>query len=282
MIDIKKDCSFFPHLKNIITDNILNVSDSKIDEYYKYWNQNLYELKTNFLKISGDLIHNKQLVPKDSILKGIDLPTWFGNPKNKRIVILGIDPLRNHKVFKQAGADVKNDVILGTPYAFHEKLSREKNCKSYWTLAEGLVNTNNFVYCTDIFKTYFHREIGRVRSYRDPDYIKNENHLIILKEELNLIQPDIIIVFGQLAHSFLLKKKCQTIGQSIVKTKSIYELNERPIDVYTVLHLSKTPRGNNFKKFFENNGMDTLAIDVENRVQCAVKYLEIFKQNKII
>lgn len=282
MTNIYNRGELFEQLKDIFVENIIDLEKAQIDNYYEYWLRNFNELKSNKLKVSDNLIHKNQMIQKKSVLKGVDLPTWFGDFNNKRIVILGIDPLRNHKVFKEAEADVKNDVILGTPYAFHEKSARDKDCKSYWTLVEGLKNANNFVYCTDIFKTYYYNEIDKIRSYRDPDYTKNLNHLKILKQELELVQPDIIIVFGQLAHTFLLNKKCPKISQSILDTKSIYSTANKSAEVYTVLHLSKTPRGNNFKIFLENNGINTKAINVEDRVQCAEKYLDIFKRNNII
>jgi hypothetical protein len=272
----------YEKLKSIFIQSIIDINQSQLDKYYEYWLQSFNEEKSNKFVISRDLIHKKQQIPEEAILSGIDLPAWFGDFKNKKIVVLGIDPLRSYKVFEEAKADIKRDVILGTPYAFHEKLSRDKDCKSYWTLVEGLVNSNNFVYCTDIFKTYYFKEREKMRSYNDPEYTKNFNHLEILKQELELVQPDIIIAFGQLAHQFLLNKKSPKISQSILNTKAVYKLNNKPVDVYTVLHLSKTPRGKNFRTFLENNRIDTSSLDVENRVQCAEKYLEIFRQYKII
>ena len=277
------DDILFEKLKEIFSQNILNINKGQIDQYYEYWLKNYNNLNYNKILISRDLIHENQQVPSGSILKGIDLPTWFGDYNNNKIIVLGIDPLRSQKVFQETGADFKRDVILGTPYAFHEKLSREKDCKSYWTFVDGLVNSNNFVYCTDIFKTYYFNEENKTRSYLDSDYTKNPNHLFILKQELELIQPDIIIVFGHLAHNFLLnKKKCSKISQSILNTKSVYNFNNKSADVYTVLHLSKRPLSENFRFFFENNKIDTSYMDLENRVQCAEKYLEMFKKYNII
>jgi hypothetical protein len=282
MVSTYNNSPFFDELKDLFINNILNIEKSQLEEYYEYWRLNFDSFKSNKIKIPDNLIHINQKVPNESILKGIDLPTWFGDFNNKRIVVLGIDPLRNSKAFNEIGADINQDVLLGTPYAFHEKTSREKDCKSYWTFINGLINGGNFVYCTDIFKTYYFKEYEKIRSYNDAPYVSNEYHKIILKKELNLINPDVIIVFGKLAHSFLLDKKCPKIGQSIIKTKENYTLKDKLSDVYTVLHLSKTPRGNNFKLFFDNNDINTQSLNVEDRVNCAEKYLEILKQNKII
>jgi hypothetical protein len=282
MISIHNNTPFYHELKDLFIKNILNIEKSQLEEYYQYWRLNFDSLSSDKIKILDNLIHSNQKVPKESILKGIDLPTWFGDFNNKRIVVLGIDPLRNSKVFNEIGADIHRNVLLGTPYAFHEKNSREKDCKSYWTLIDGLKKAGNFVYCTDIFKTYYYKDNEKIRSYNDPSYISNQYHKIILEEELNLINPDIIIIFGKLAHSFLLDKKCPKIGQSIIKTKENYILKNKLAEVYTVLHLSKTPRGHHFKSFFENNEINTQSLNVEDRVKCAEKYLEIFKKNKII
>lgn len=281
---MNRNNDFYPQLKSIITNNVLNVSGSEIDDYYDYWNQNFNESESKSFAVSGNLIHVNQSIPKEAVFKGIDLPTWFGNFKRKKIVVLGIDPLRNDKNFKELGADSQSEVIIGTPYSFNKKTSRDTDSKAYWTLVEGLSKLNNFVYCTDIFKTYYYNESEKVRSYNHKPFVNNKFHKNILEQELNLINPDIIIVFGGLAHKFLLNKKSSpVIGQPIKCTMSDYSLLEnKHATVYTVLHLSKTPRGNNFKDFLNNNGIDTSLVNVDNRVECAEKYLEIFKQQGII
>jgi hypothetical protein len=276
---------FYDDLKDLIINNILNLDHQKIDNMYEAWYADIdnTDRKKNTV-LNENEIHENQNVPNDVILKGIDLPTWFGEYSNRKIVVLGIDPLRNKANFKTDGANINSDVIIGTPYAFHEKSTREGSCASYWTLVDGLVKSNNFVYCTDIFKTFFYNDKLKKRSYNDSNFSnnKNNNHRQLLIQELDLIKPDIIIVFGKIAHSLLLGKNCPTISQDILKTKSQLKLKDKLTDVYTVLHLSKTPRGRNFKSFFEANNLDVSSINFENRKECAEKYLEIFKDLKII
>jgi hypothetical protein len=278
---MNKEIIFYDNLKDIISKNILNVSQEKIDKMYESWknNKNKSGIKINFVK-SDDLIHKNQNIPENVTLKGIDLPTWFGNYNNKRIVILGIDPLRDKNVFKRENnADIQSDVIIGTPYAFHEKDTREGWCKSYWTFVDGLVESNNFVYCTDIFKTYYYNKATKTRSYNDLEFTKNKKHREILIAELELIKPDLIIVFGGIAHKKLLNKKSSPkISQKISKTKSSIELNKTKTDVYTIMHLSKGTRGKNMKDFFIANDINIDSINMENRVECAEKYIELFKQ----
>ncbi|MCB6232200.1 uracil-DNA glycosylase family protein [Flavobacterium psychrophilum] len=277
---------FYSNLKKIISDNILNVSGEEIDKMYNSWVQDkdIKEVKRNFV-YPDVMIHKNQNIPKNVSLKGIDLPTWFGDYSNKKIVVLGIDPLRSESVFKrEKNADIDNDVIIGTPYAFHEKETREKWCAGYWALVDGLVQLNHFVYCTDIFKTYYYNIESKRRSYSDSisGFTTNSYHSEVLKKELELINPDLIIVFGKIAYEKLLEKKCPKIGQDIVNTKDIYKLENKNVDVLTVLHLSKGTRGKNFKTFFESNDMDTNTLNVENRVDCAKKYVEMFHKLKLI
>ena len=281
---MNKKIEFYNTLKHLIVENILSIPSSKVDQMYDSWIKTKDKLgvKTNFV-YSDQLIHKNQKIPKDTRLKGIDLPSWFGDFNNRRIIILGIDPLRDAKDFKREGADVNNDVIIGTPYALHDKDTRESGCASYWTFINGLVENNNFVYCTDIYKTfyktYYYDKL--TNSSEDTDFIENSNHRNILINELELIKPDLIIAFGGIAHKKLLNKNCPTISQDILKTKSFIKLNDKEVDVYTVIHLSKRPRGANMQKFFDVNDIDTTSISMENRVECAEKYIELFK-NKVL
>lgn len=282
---MNKNINFFESLKTILSDNVLNLQSEQFDEFYDMWNLSFNASEFKNIRLEDHLIHKNQNIPSNAVLKGIDLPIWFGNPQHKKIVILGIDPLRSEKAFKKENANRNTDAIIGTPYAFHEKASRENTCKSYWTFVDGLCSAGNFVYCTDIFKTYFVNEAKNRRSYLDNEYTgeaATSIHSKILMQELELIQPDVIIVFGKLAHSFLLNKNCPKIGQSIQKTKATLQIKDKKIDVYTVLHLSKTPRGKSFKDFFENNGFDSSNINLEDRVQCAHAYIDILKREKII
>lgn len=277
-----KNIAFYNDLKKIISDNILNVSGEEIDTMYNSWNQDKdkKEVKTNFV-YPDNLIHGNQKIPNGVSLKGIDLPTWFGDFSNKKIVILGIDPLRSEGVFKRENnANVHNDIVVGTPYAFHEKSTREGWCAGYWTFVDGLVKQNNFVYCTDIFKTYYYNKSSKTRSYLDSEFVSNSKHRDILIKELELINPDLIIVFGKVAHKMLLEKNCPKIGQSIFNTKATLDLKNKSVNIYTVMHLSKGTRGENFKTFFDSNKIDTSSLNVENRVECAKKYVDLFTKQK--
>jgi hypothetical protein len=227
---MNREIEFYDKLKEIIIKNVLAVSSAEVDEMYDYWELNKDKKEIKNFKFPDTLIHINQEIPtKGATLKGIDLPTWFGNYSKKKVMILGIDPLRNEKVFERECAkennqvivvttdvinySIKNDVIIGTPYALHEFKAREGSCAVYWNFIKWL-SENHFVYCTDIFKTYYYNTETNKRSYRDLDFPKSENHKELLTLEINLIKPDVIIAFGNLVEKLLNDLKLST---SIIK-----------------------------------------------------------------
>uniref|UniRef100_A0AB33L280 Uracil-DNA glycosylase-like domain-containing protein n=1 Tax=Tenacibaculum sp. Pbs-1 TaxID=3238748 RepID=A0AB33L280_9FLAO len=273
---------FYNNLKKIITNNILNIPEKKIDEMYDTWleTKDIIDVKKNFV-YSDKFIHNNQNIPQKVTLKGIDLPTWFGCYNNKKIVVLGIDPRRNENHFLRDKANIENDVIVGTPYAFHEKETRESWCASYWTFINGLVEMKNFVYCTSIFKTYYYNTSSETRSHKEKCFVEKPNHLDILNKELELIKPDLIIAFGGVPYKNITKKNCP-ISQDILKTKTEIQLKYSDVDVYVMMNLSKATRGKNMEAFFKANEISTDSINVEDRVECAEKYIELLKNKNII
>jgi hypothetical protein len=283
---IDLESSFYQELQSILIDGVLNLSKTEIGSLYNYWNLNFDAQKVVNKFYNDSYISRTQNIPKEVILKGIDFPVWFGNFSSKKIVVLGIDPLRNIDAFNLTKtSDYKNDVIIGTPYALHESVSRAGSCKGYWAFIKGLVDLNNFVYCTDIFKTYYYNPSSKIRSYNDSAYtgtFLSSVHHQILMDELSLIQPDLIIVFGKIAHSFLTGSKAPKVSQSIKSTNRKILVNNTSVDVLTVLHLSRTTRGKNFNEFFNQNDINTVDFNLENRVHCAELYLSMLQQHGVI
>ncbi len=280
---------FFNELKSIIKNNILDVSIEHIDKMYKIWNENKDKtgVKSNFM-FSESQVHKKQNLPSEVEARGIDLPSWFGNFKTngKKIVVLGIDPLRKESSFnrehidlekKHSGkADFHKQVTIGTPYALHEIDTRKGGCIGYSSFIDELIKEDNFVYCTDIFKTYYFDRINDVRSYSDKKFVQNKEHTNILEKELELIKPDFIIVLGTIAHKILLQKKCPKIGQAISKTKKTYNIKDKKIDVFTVMHLSNGTYNSHMKTFLEEN--DVHNVNPSKRDECAKAYVNILKE----
>jgi hypothetical protein len=193
---------FYNELKKLIVNNILALSYAEIDAMYDYWELNKNNEGAVNFKYPDSKIHRIQNVPlTGATLKGIDLPTWFGDYSKKKVMILGIDPLRNKGVFDREKADYDKDVIIGTPYALHELKARKGACATYWNFIEGL-SGNHFVYCTDIYKIYYLKS-DNTRSYNDKEYVESSGHKTLLISEIELIKPDVIIAFGNLVETLI-------------------------------------------------------------------------------
>jgi len=244
--------SFYKEIKKLIKSDIINLSDEQIDSIYKSFSENFdnYDTVAKSSKFDKSLILQKQNVPEQSTLLGIDFPTWFGDEKKKKIMIVGIDPLRNKQVFEKANADINNEVLLGTPYGLHIKDLREKRTKAYWDFVSEL-SENHFVYLTDIYKTFFYttNNTNQVRSY---DIYKKEEKNLLLNHEIELINPDLIITFGGLAY----KNITGTNSPVLSKQSKIIKNKDLKIDVAPMLHLSNSVRPTPLKNFFETNSID--------------------------
>ena len=159
------------------------------------------------------------------------------------------------------------DVLVGTPYALHIKKFRENRTRPYWEVI-STVAKSNFVYVTDIYKTFFYTDSTKqIRSY---DYwnmtgneMFNENHRKLLINEINLIEPDIIVTFGALAYKVLTNQKyCPKLSQSLSRLKDQIEpftnqgiFQGKSINILPLMHLSGSTRGNHLEDFFRNNGI---------------------------
>jgi hypothetical protein len=259
---------FFEKLVGVLHKKLISFNPNEIKSLYTKWG-NEFSDKLDFLtdKSSKELINDYQNVPRQSCLNGIDLPSWFGDFNNKKVIFLGIDPMRNNNDFKKSIADLNNDVIIGTPYAFHIKGFRENRTSPYWHVINEVAKSN-FVYVTDIYKTFFYTDNSKkMRSYdfwnKAENVLFNDNHRNLLIDEINLIEPDIIVTFGALAYKVLANQKyCPTLSLSLSNPKrNVIPFtgegvqHDRPIPIVPLMHLSGSTRGKNLEAFFMNNGL---------------------------
>ncbi|WP_419801405.1 uracil-DNA glycosylase family protein [Mucilaginibacter sp.] len=226
------------------------LQETVIENFYKDWKEK-FETDTVDFKFSNKVIATDFFLPDIKSLVGVDYPTWFNiNSSNtKRIMILGIDPLRNKNAFNSEGAGINTEAIIGTPYALHRKSMREGKDgkdKSYWEFIKSMLNKNYGIYLTDIFKIYF--MIENKRSYDHKIFIKNEQkHLKqILDKEIEIIKPDLIIVLGNKPLGFLCEQKIKLTD----KISTNLEYNNTPI--LPMVHLSGLASGGR-KTFINNN-----------------------------
>ena len=265
---IKLNVPFFRKISQIISKEIITLNEDEIEVLYEKWSRE-FSHDISFLKDkrNKELLSDYQNVPSQSCLNGIDLPSWFGDYNNKKVFFLGIDPMRNNKDFQKSNADINNDVIIGSPYAFHIKGFRENRTSPYWQVINEVAKLN-FVYVTDIYKTFFYTDNSKeMRSYdfwnKTENVLFNANHRNLLIEEINVIKPDIIVTFGALAYKvFANNNYCPTLSLSLgdpkrnVKPFTVADaLIERRIPIVPLMHLSGSTRGKNLEAFFMNNGL---------------------------
>jgi hypothetical protein len=274
----------------ILSNEVIALYEDEIEIIYAKWGREFSDnlLFLNDIKNKG-LIREFQNVPHTSCLNGIDFPTWFGDFKNKKILFLGIDPMRNNKDFEKSKADSVNDVIIGTPYAFHIRGFRETRTNSYWQVISE-VSKSNFVYVTDIYKTFFYTDnTKKIRSYefwnKAENLSFNQNHRKLLIEEINLIEPDLIITFGALAYKVLTNTKyCPKLSLPLsCSERSVKPFDDKNISkkksipILPLMHLSGSTRSEPLERFFKANGL-TYSDQKDKRNAAGQLYGKIIKE----
>lgn len=243
---------------NLIERSIINIDQEIIDGLYNFWNSDIKDQNYREWIQKKSKISDSQNIPEGAILNGIDLPFWFENTNPKRrIMIVGIDPLRNQESFSKYNASIFDDVIIGTPYAVHSKKIRSGRTLQYWNFIKSL-KADNLVYLTDIFKTFFYTDVSKkCRSYH---YHKNNkaeyncSHIEILKKELEIIKPDIIITLGRLPYELLTRQKLKRIIDNIENTQYVDE-DFSNIPVVPMVHLSGAVMKKHKLSFLEKNNL---------------------------
>lgn len=91
---------------------------------------------------------------------GIDVPVLLTpegrSTKDKTIVIVGESPLRDTK-----NTDNKNKVLLGTPYAIHQKFGCPSQCNVYKKIFSDLLQEGYSIYLTDVIKVWWDGKTGK-------------------------------------------------------------------------------------------------------------------------
>jgi len=235
----------------LIQNSIINLDINELEKLYNYWNSDKNTRENENFKgwiQNKDIISKNQFSSDNAIAYGIDLPFWFNhqNPVN-RIMIIGIDPLRSKKEF----IDIENDVIIGTPYAVHSEKFRNGRTKEYWNFISSL-KEQNMVYLTDVFKIFFIDEVEKTRSYNYLFKNYRKQNLSILKKEIEILNPTIIITLGKISFELLTGKKLKSIVDNVNNTIHIDdEFNSIPI--IPLVHLSGAVRKSQKLKFLKMN-----------------------------
>jgi hypothetical protein len=126
---------FEDELISLFKEYVIAIPKEKISEIYSFWRGDSSDInKINPREVyvqNRSSIARSQGVPDGACFLGIDFPTWFDQSNNqniekKKIIIIGIDPLRNKSAFEHWNAKYdENVVIIGTPYALHDLKMRD-------------------------------------------------------------------------------------------------------------------------------------------------------------
>ncbi|MDE6643213.1 MAG: hypothetical protein K2K27_03850 [Muribaculaceae bacterium] len=263
-----KDISHKIH--NLITDNLLGKEQlSKIERRYDDMRNNFFSYPKEFVtedkrewKFSDDL---KPFAPKgrgcysdttavpipithpdfiDLTTRteeqgrgaiGLDLPTWFYQSSEAPfIMIVTQDPLRSAKWYGDEVDEkyICNDAVVSSPFGLQDAHHRERGTggKRMWLLVRSLLERGYNVYLTDCrkFFVYNHTQSDKYTTAEKMDIYRN-----ILKKEIEIINPKLIVTLGHSAH-----KSCQELLGD----------NKRLSDY--IPHFSGTA-GHKIKEFFE-------------------------------
>lgn len=266
-------------IRETILPKFLNISQDLTNELYGYfinqYKKDVYE-QDNVIFQPKDLINNSYLPENKHITHlGCDIPSWFNLQESNNIMVLGLDPLR-------AGRDNINQVEFGTPYAFHIKDLREKvnKTKKYFDFIQQLSNENG-LYITDVAKIFYRlKENYAKRSTHDITFWQKPIHFEILKKEIEIIKPKLIITLGAVAAHVMSGKRIKSTNKIDFKLHTYnksknQELNLGNTPLLCLPHLSNANNGA-INKFLENHKelLNYPKNQVESYVELANKRLE--------
>jgi hypothetical protein len=140
---------------------------------------------------------------ENSTLIGVDLPLFFKcpEPEAKTVMLVAQDPLRNPLEFPDFNKH--EDVIIGTPFAFHNSKSMQakENTKLVLALIKNIVAKNYHVYVTDIYKVWMKDDDKKPKNVGHALTKESKIFEQLLREELDIIDPKIIITLGNKARN---------------------------------------------------------------------------------
>jgi uracil-DNA glycosylase len=272
------------------------IIDLDVKSIYENWNkflalENDLPNKEIVKRDKGLLRTEKQYIPSDAYFLGVDLPSWFGDFKSKnKIMVIGIDPMRGEKDFKIAEAKDQH-VIIGTPYALHDYKNRNliRRNKHYFGFIDA-ISSENFVYLTDIYKTFFYTKDSngvKKRSYRYYNDLNEKSTdekdsirysvLNALIQEIEFIKPNIIITLGGISFTQLTKQSISFSNKSKIErihfSDRLFAVKEN-IDILPFVHLAA--HFPSIKSFIEDNlNEDLTKGDNKNY---GILYYEILKK----
>lgn len=135
---------------------------------------------------------------------GLDFPTWFITNENYPFIMLvSQDPLRDPKWYgdKMNEKFISNDAIISSPFGLQDSHHREKGNggERIWLLVQSLIKRGYNVYLTDCRKYFIfdHKESDKYTTSE-----KKEIYRDILKKEIEIVNPQLIVTLGHSATNY--------------------------------------------------------------------------------
>ncbi len=149
-----------------------------------------------------------EIIRNNNRYVGIDVPVLLRpktkcNINDKTIIIVGESPLRDTEDFTDPE---KVKVLLGTPYAIHQKFDCPPRCNVYKKIFSDLIGAGYSIYLTDIIKVWWDKKELKPERY-DVNMFKAE--LDALKA-IGVREP-IIVSWGKTAENALVTLKKRKI-----------------------------------------------------------------------
>ncbi|MBI2280096.1 MAG: uracil-DNA glycosylase family protein [Bacteroidetes bacterium] len=273
MLEFCNENTLSKKIKEEVLPLFLNIEQVKIERLYLYFSN---EYKTDKYD-DHVIIRQEPNIVKESYFNGrkigglqnfgCDIPSWFNlNEKNRNIMVIGLDPLRSCEEFK-------NILEFGTPYAFHIRKVREKDAKKYFEFVEKLA-VNYGVYITDASKIFYKEIEKNKRSTNCKSFWQNKIHLDVLKKEIEVVKPKLIITLGVVPAHMLSGERFRT-NTEVNFDLTTYKGEFGSIPLICLPHLSNA-NNSNINKFLQKN---SLKIESKSQVEAFIELVELRLKN---
>lgn len=129
----------------------------------------------------------------------LDFPVWFNMKESpRRVLFISQDPIpRSIKWYQNC-----EDALCSTVFGLHNPLWRNKGNggKRMWLLIQALVENGCGVYITDCHKLAIQSRDGEILNTTESQAAVYRE---LLKAEINMIKPGLIVAFGNIAGSMM-------------------------------------------------------------------------------
>ena len=143
-------------------------------------------------------------------ITGVDIPIMVEDVNTTKgvVAIIAQDPLRNSSdpMLQPFGPQFPNPLV-GTPFAYHYDPSIAPQTIVYRLVINGLLKKGYRVYVTDVWKCW-----DQYKNTRMGRWCNTNPHKQCIIDELNLVQPDCILLMGKEA-----KNKFKSIAPGLTK-----------------------------------------------------------------